>query len=155
MDTPGGTSVRRRRPEAGRSGPSAADLSPDSLLAAVESFCGRWVDLDRGLVVGPDGFARGRADLAQQMRGLGLRGGDRVIVAVGNGPLFPAALAAVLANGGSPLLVHVETPPAELRRVAMHYGVRFMVCDGLAEPDLRPVVRSTAPLLADTWGSAV
>jgi acyl-coenzyme A synthetase/AMP-(fatty) acid ligase len=37
----------------------------------------------------------------------------------------------------------------------MHYGVRFMVCDGLAEPDLRPVVRSTAPLLADTWGSAV
>ncbi len=88
------------------------------------------------------------------MRWLGLRPGDRVILAVGNGPLFPAALAAVLANGGSPLLLHVETPPAELKRTAMRYGVRFMVCDGLQEADLRPAVRSTAPLLADTWGSA-
>ena len=37
----------------------------------------------------------------------------------------------------------------------MRYGARFMVCDGVAEPDLRPVVRSTAPLLADKWGAAV
>ena len=105
--------ARQRRPETGRSAPSAVDLSPDPLLAAVESFGGRWIDLDRSVVVGPDSFAHGRQDLAQQMRWLGLRPGNRVILAVGNGPLFPAALAAVLAGGGSPLLLHVETPPAE------------------------------------------
>ncbi len=101
-----------------------------------------------------ESFARGWQDLSQQMRWLGLRSGDRVILAVSNGPLFPAALAAVLANGSSPLLLHVETPPAELKRTAMRYGVRFMVCDGSEEADLRPVVRSTAPLMAGTWGSA-
>ena len=154
MDTSGGATVRQLRPEGGRSSQIVGDLSPEPLLAAVESFAGRWIDLDRGITVGRDSFARGWQDLTQQMRWLGLRPGDRVILAVGNGPLFPAALAAVLANGGSPLLLHVETPPAELKRTAMRYGVPFMVCDGSEEADLQPVVRSTAPLIADNWGSA-
>ena len=67
----------------------------------------------------------------------GLEPGDRVVMAVGNGPRFLAVLAAVLAGGGSPLLLHVETPLAEIKRTAARYAARFAAVDGLDEAELR------------------
>lgn len=155
MDSISGVIVRPAARSTTRPGPTGSDLSPDPILSAVEGFAGRWVDVDRGLTVGAEAFARGWRDLAGQMRRLGLRPGDRVLLAVANGPLFPAALAAILDGGGSPLLLHVETPPAELRRTALHYGARFMVGDGWTVADLAPAVRSTAALSAERWGAAL
>lgn len=77
----------------------AVDLSPDPILLAADDYRGSIVDLDRSRVVRPDAFARGRLALARQMSQLGLEVGDRVVMAVGNGPLFPATLAAILHSG--------------------------------------------------------
>jgi acyl-coenzyme A synthetase/AMP-(fatty) acid ligase/type 1 glutamine amidotransferase len=137
-----------------RSDLTVEDLSPEPILAAAEAFRGRWIDMDRGLVVGSESFIRGWCDLAQQMRRLGLNAGDRVVLAIGNGPLFPAALTAVLADGGSPLLLHADTPATELKRTARRYGAKFLVCDGSKETDFRTGAPHTAMLNADDWGSA-
>ena len=48
-------------------------------------------------------------------RSRGLSAGDRVVVALANGPLFIATLTAILAREASPLLVHSKTPATELR----------------------------------------
>jgi acyl-coenzyme A synthetase/AMP-(fatty) acid ligase len=127
----------------------APSLSPEPILGAAEAFRGRIVDLDRSLVVEPAAFARGRTALAAQMRRQGLSAGDRVVMAIGNGPLFPAVLVAILEGGGSPLLVHAETPPSELRRTALQYGARFIACDGQPELGLQ-AVSATATTIA--WG---
>src|SRR3972149_1940608 len=92
--------------------------SPEPILSAVDGFRGSWVDLDRSLEVDAVAFARAWKDLSSTLRQYGLGAGDRVVMAVGNGPLFPTLLAAVLHCGGSPLLVHCETPPAELNPTA-------------------------------------
>lgn len=133
----------------------AVDLSPDPILRAADDYRGSIVDLDRDLVVRPDAFARGRIALARQMSQLGLEVGDRVVMAVGNGPLFPATLAAILHSGGSPLLVHAETPPAELKRTALRYGARYVFCDGRSEAELKPVLKATDVLDSDGWAQAL
>ena len=133
----------------------AVDLSPEPILQAVEGYRGSIVDLDRGLVVRPDAFARGRRALARQMSQLGLEVGDRVVMAVGNGPLFPATLAAILQSGGSPLLVHAETPPAELKRTSLRYGARFIFCDGRSEGELKTAVKAIDMLDSDGWAQAL
>ncbi len=153
MNTTTSTMARPPRERAEQSAAFAEDLSPDPILAAADAFRGRWIDMDRNLVVGPVGFARGWRGLAQRMRRQGLRRGDRVVLAIGNGPLFPTTLAAVLDVGGSPLLLHVETPPAELRRTAMRYGARFVVADGWEEADFQAAVQSSTALSVATWGS--
>ena len=131
--------------------PLGSILSPEPILEAAENFRGRIVDLDQSLVVEPDAFARGRSVLAEQMRTHGLDYGDRVVMAVGNGPLFIAALVAILQRGGSPLLVHAETPPAELKRTAMQYGARFIACDGQLRPELQAICQATSTIAADAW----
>ncbi len=131
------------------------ELSPEPILSAAEDYHGSMVDLDRRLVVRPEAFARGRRALVRQMGQLGLETGDRVVMAVGNGPLFPATLAAILTRGGSPLLLHAETPPAELKRTAMHYGARFILCDGRTEEDLTPMVKTVDLLDAGDWAQAL
>jgi len=131
------------------------DLSPEPILSAAEDYHGSMVDLDRRLVVRPEALARGRRALVRQMGQLGLETGDRGVMAVGNGPLFPATLAAILTRGGSPLLVHAETPPAELKRTALHYGARFILCDGRTEEDLAPLVKTVDLLDAGDWAQAL
>jgi acyl-coenzyme A synthetase/AMP-(fatty) acid ligase len=49
-----------------------------------------------------------------------------------NGPLFPAALAAILAQGGTPLLLHGSTPPSEATRLALQLGASFILSDAEA-----------------------
>jgi len=136
------------------SGEIAIDLSPEPILSAVETFRGRWIDLDRGLAVEPDAFARGRRDLMRQMDLAGLQPGDCVLLAVGNGPLFPTALAAILESGGSPLLLHADTPPAELKRTAMRYGGRFILCDSREPGELASAVRAVEAFDIDDWARA-
>ena len=101
------------------------DLGAEPILRAVDAYRGSIVDLDRSITVGPAAFALGWKELAAEMAACGLQPGDRVVLAAGNGPLFPAALAAILSQGGSPLLVHAETPAAELNRAARTSGRVF------------------------------
>ncbi|HLA85208.1 MAG TPA: class I adenylate-forming enzyme family protein, partial [Thermoguttaceae bacterium] len=131
------------------------DMAPDAMLAAIDAYRGTIVDLDHALVVGPGVFAASRAALAQRMRASGLRPADRVIVAVGNGPVFIAVWAAVLAEGGSPLLVHVESPPAELKRIAQRFHARFVVTDARTESEMEAVGARASILSYDLWARAV
>jgi acyl-coenzyme A synthetase/AMP-(fatty) acid ligase len=112
-------------------------LIPRPIVEAAEGYGGWFFDLDRGLQIGPGPWARGRRALAAAMVRRGLEPGDRVVMAVGNGPRFVAALAAVLAGGGAPLLLHVETPLAEIQRTAARYAARFAAVDALDEAELR------------------
>jgi len=129
----------------------AVDMSPEPILAAVDDYRGTMTDLDRGLVVEPHRFAAGRAALARRMKEAGLAAGERVIVAVGNGPLFIAAWATILELRGSPLLVHVETPPAELRRLARRFHARFAITDARDETELEDVGAAARTLTAAGW----
>ena len=68
------------------------------------------------MVEGP-ALASAAQRLARLLAERGLARGDRVLLAVGNGPRFAAALAAVVGAGGSPILLHAQTPLAELVRI--------------------------------------
>jgi acyl-CoA synthetase (AMP-forming)/AMP-acid ligase II len=126
-------------------------MSADPILSAVDGYRGSIVDLDRDMVIRPAMFAHGWQSLARRMGEGGLHRGDRVIVAVGNGPQFIAIWAAILAQGGSPLLVHGETPVAELRRIARRFRVRFIATDGAPEAELQAVAKSVQTLCGDSW----
>jgi non-ribosomal peptide synthetase component E (peptide arylation enzyme) len=106
------------------------DLAPDPLLEVVEGFRGSFFDLDRSLVVEHNEFGRIGLELEVMVRKHGVASGDRIVTAIGNGPLFPALLAAVLRAGGCPILVHADTPLAEIRRTAERFGAAFLVSDG-------------------------
>jgi acyl-coenzyme A synthetase/AMP-(fatty) acid ligase len=60
----------------------------------------------------------------------GLAAGDRLVTAVPNGPLFAAVWAASLEAGASPILIHAETPIAELERIAERWGAQFVIMEG-------------------------
>ncbi len=121
-------------------------LSAAPILDAVERYRGAIVDLDASRVLSPDEFARAREALIVALGRNGLMSGDRVIVALANGPQFVAALTAILACEGSPLLLHSKTPPAELHRYAQRFGARFLACEPAAEPALTGIARSTVSL---------
>jgi acyl-CoA synthetase (AMP-forming)/AMP-acid ligase II len=110
-------------------------LAPDPILEAVGSFAGSFIDLDRGVVVSSDEFRSVVPDLTASVK-RDLIPGERVVMTVGNGPMFPAGLAAILREGGSPILLHAETPPAEIVRVADRFGAELLVSDSLREGDL-------------------
>ena len=116
---------------------SPAALSPAPIIEAVEAYRGSIFDLDRGLTIDPGSWARGRRALAAAMVSQGLEPGNRVVMAIGNGPQFVAVLAAILAGGGSPLLLHAETPLEEIKRTAARYAARFAAVDALDEGQLR------------------
>lgn len=78
----------------------------------------------------------------------GLQAGDRVVVAIGNGPQFVAALGAVLTQQGAPLLLHARTPAQELHRTALRYGARFILCDECGPEELESIGCRVAPLAA-------
>src|SRR5258708_226566 len=116
-------------------GATAADLSHDAILACIEDYHGMIVDLDNSLSVPPQAFAEARWTLARKMDEAGLKPGDRVLVAAGNGPVFIATWAAILMRGGSPVLVHWETPSTELKRIAQRFHIRFVATDAQAETE--------------------
>jgi acyl-CoA synthetase (AMP-forming)/AMP-acid ligase II len=115
-------------------------LSPAPILEAVERYRGTIVDLDASRALSGEEFARAREALTAALAGAGLAPGDRVIVAIPNGPLFLAVLAAVLTCEGSPLLLHFRTPPAEVRRYAQRFGVRFFAFDPTEEVDFGDLI---------------
>ena len=70
------------------------DESRYAILASIEDYHGLIVDLDTSQSIPPQVFADARWMLTRKMNELGLTPGDRVIVAMGNGPLFIATWAA-------------------------------------------------------------
>lgn len=102
------------------------DWSPAPILDAVDRYRGTIIDLDAGQVFSSDDFARSQQALVASFRREGVAAGDRVLVAIPNGPLFMAALTALLACDASPLLLHYQTPAPELLRYAQRFGARFL-----------------------------
>jgi acyl-CoA synthetase (AMP-forming)/AMP-acid ligase II len=126
--TPGRTAAAERSLGGG--------LAPGPILDAVEGFGGSIVDLDRGSVVDSDAFRRASYQLEKLFRAGGLGPGDRPVIAIGNGPTFMATLSAILRAGGSPLLLHADSPAAELARTAQRFGAGFVISDSLSAADL-------------------
>lgn len=131
------------------------EFDPGPILAAADDYRGSIVDLDRSHTIDPSAFARGWRDLADDMAACGLRSGDRLVMAIGNGPLFPAALAAALSQGGSPLLVHAETPLAELKRTALKVGASYLLCDALDGPPLQAAGFDVKAIGETAWTQAL
>jgi long-chain acyl-CoA synthetase len=127
------------------------DLSPLAILDAAQRYRGMFVDLDAPRVVGADAFHRAGSQLAERLAREGLLPGQRVVVAVGNGPQFVAALVAVLTAGGSPLLVHGKTPASELKRTALRFGARLVIGDECPPDDLQAESMAAATLAAGDW----
>ncbi len=115
---------------------SAEEMGPSVVLNAVESYRGTITDLDTARVLTGDSFAASREALGAALRKRGLASGDRVLLAISNGPLFVGALASILAAEGCPLLVHSKTPGGELLRYARRFGTRFLATDSLATDSL-------------------
>jgi acyl-CoA synthetase (AMP-forming)/AMP-acid ligase II len=132
-------------------GAITAEMSPEAILASIEDYHGMIVDLDGAQSIPPQAFGDARWALARKMNVAGLRPGDRVIVAVGNGPLFLATWAAILMRGGSPVLVHWETPSAELKRIAQRFHIRFVATDAQGESDLAGVGAAVSAFDGGAW----
>jgi acyl-CoA synthetase (AMP-forming)/AMP-acid ligase II len=128
-------------PDPSKTPEKTADLSPSPILDLFEKYSGTFRDLDRGLALNGGQLRSARGSLAEFLTGkkVGLAPGDRVLLAVGNGPGFILAFVAVLSVGGSPVLLHVDTPPAELDRLSRSYDARFALCDAWSENDLSPL----------------
>jgi long-chain acyl-CoA synthetase len=127
------------------------NYSPEPILSAAEDFRGSWVMLDRSQEIDAGQFIRGWKNLAAALVRCGLSNADRVVMSVGNGPLFPAALAAIISVGGSPLLTHCETPPAELHRTAARFGARFILCDYGQESHLSEIANRVQTVSTADW----
>lgn len=125
------------------------------ILDAFESSQATIIDLDRDLSV-PSGEAKTASySLERELTTAGLAAGDVVILSVGNGPLFPAALTAILRAEGAPLLVHGDTPPKELRRAAHRFGARHILTDSTRPDALSTLGMSTMLVGGPEWADAV
>jgi acyl-CoA synthetase (AMP-forming)/AMP-acid ligase II len=137
------------------SGSLAGRLSPEPILAAFEAVKGAMVDLDRSQSVGPDSLLRARDELTAGLVSAGMQPGDVCLMAVGNGPLFVTSLVSILAAGGSPLLLHADSPAAELARNAERYGARWVFTDTHTCDDLAPAGFAGRSLSCADWGPPV
>jgi acyl-CoA synthetase (AMP-forming)/AMP-acid ligase II len=131
----------------------SAALARTPILDAVEGFGGSIVDLDRGKVVDSDDFRRASYELEKLFRAGGLGPGDRAVIAIGNGPMFTATLSAVLRAGGSPLLLHADSPAAELARTAQRFGANFLVTDSLRAAELAAAGFEGREFSCSDWAS--
>ena len=127
------------------------ETSPLPILDAAERYGGRFVDLDRELVIDAAGFHASRQALAARLTSWGLKPGGRVVVSVSNGPQFVATLVSILAAGGSPLLVHAKTPATELKRTALRFGAEFIVADECPLGDFEAESLPSTTLEAADW----
>lgn len=127
------------------------DISPLAILDAAERFEGRFIDLDAARVVSADTLHRTRAELAGRLAAMGMSAGMRAVVAASNGPQFVATLLAILAAGGSPLLVHPRTPAAELRRTALRFGAQLIVGDECPAGDYEAQALVPARVCVGDW----
>lgn len=125
-------------------------MSNDAILTAIDSYTGTISDLDERVSVSPSDLAAARRKLAAGLRDVGLQPGDRVAMAVSNGPRFVVALISLLEAGGSPLLLHQDTPAAEIGRVADLWQTRGVLTDGSIE-DVAEIASSTKALDGDDW----
>ena len=132
--------------------PLAANLSPEPLLATAERYRGTMIDVEQGVVVGRDRFRYGREQLVRGLVSRGLAAGDRALLAVSNGPAFVASLLAILECGGSPLMVHAKTPPAELGRTAERFCADFILCDA-CQPTALDGVANKVQMVGDGWAT--
>jgi acyl-CoA synthetase (AMP-forming)/AMP-acid ligase II len=130
---------------------ATVDLSPLAILDAFESYAGSITDLDRGVVCRAETLHTRRDQLSDWCRDRGLTSGDRVIVCVGNGPAFVTALTAILSAGGSPLLLHAETPPEELNRFAQAFGARFILSESPAPTVLAAIFTEVASIELESF----
>jgi len=127
------------------------NLNPEPLISAFDRFHGSFNDLDLGLTVDSANFIKAYQNLAQRLESLGVRSGDRMILAVRNGPRFLAAFGAALKVGASPLLLHFESPPAELKRIAARYRAKFLICDHWNITELSSVASAVYEVEAAPW----
>ena len=85
----------------------------------------------------------------------GLTPGDRCVVTIGNGPMFTATLSAILRADGSPLLLHADTPAAEIARTARRFGATFAVSDTLGADALTSEGFVGREFSCSRWASGV
>jgi acyl-CoA synthetase (AMP-forming)/AMP-acid ligase II len=130
-------------------------LSSPSILDAFEAFRGSMVDLDQEKVVDADDLRQASYELERRFRAAGVSGGDRPVMAIGNGPLFVATLSAILRAGGSPLLLHADSPAAEIGRTAHRFGANFIVTDSLSAADLENGDFGAREFSVADWASVV
>ncbi|WP_304116549.1 class I adenylate-forming enzyme family protein [Mycolicibacterium bacteremicum] len=110
----------------------AALRGPAELLMSFDTYQGSWTDLGtQQRHTGAD--LRAGADAAARwLRQWGIESGDRVILSASNSPAFLCALIALLTLDASPLLLHTETPPRELLRIAERAGARAVLSQKVA-----------------------
>ena len=128
---------------------------PDEFLAALENCQCRLTNLDTQLTVSADQLREGWSMLVRRFSESGLIPGDRVIVAVGNGPQFIAVWGALLALGAAPIPVHYETPPMELHRTACKFNASFIVTDNNSDSDMELAESHAYTLECSSWARIV
>ncbi len=131
------------------------DVSPDGLTEKLESYRGVMIDLDRQQVVSSEMLIDGWRMLSRRIGENGLHPGDRVLVAVSNGPLYVAVWGAILEREGTPIPVHFETPLPEIHRMARHYRAAFVVTDYHGEPELESIEAEAYTLECSSWDRIV
>ncbi|MGD9721278.1 MAG: class I adenylate-forming enzyme family protein [Pirellulales bacterium] len=127
------------------------DLSPSPILDAAASYSGEFADLDTGRVVKAAEFHTGCKELAQRLAAHGLRSGERVVVALDNGPHFVATFLAVLTQGGSPLLVHPKAPAPELARTARRFGATLILASDCPAESLQSEASAVTRIEVADW----
>jgi len=115
------------------------------ILSALRSYRGEIVDLEQGCTIGGSELAAAADDWARWLANFGLEPGDRVVFSVSNGPAFTAAFCGTLAAGGSPIVLHGDTPPQELLRYAQQYSARHVV----SQRHEAAAIRTAATVYAD------
>jgi acyl-CoA synthetase (AMP-forming)/AMP-acid ligase II len=124
---------------------STLNLSPVPLLDLFENYAGSFLDLDGGEAWDGSSLRAGRDQLSRELKRLGVASGQRILLAVGNGAGFATSLIAVLSVGACPVLLHFETPPGELKRLAAAYGASFALSETSSEAEMGPVsIRATS-----------
>ena len=130
------------------------DFSPARLLNALADYRGVIHDSTLDVVVQAPELRAAQSTLVQAFRAAGFSRGDRIVVAVSNGPLFIAIWTAILELEGSPIPVHFETPIKELRRSSERFKAKWVVSDLWNETQMeRENVR--ARVVSCSWQQAV
>ena len=136
----------------------ASALSAEPILSAVAGYGGRFIDADESIEVDGRALFAVAERLSARLTRQGLSHGDRVLMAVGNGPRFVAALAGLVGAGASPILVHHQTPAEELARTAARYGAAHVLSDDATPEQWRSAeitgadVEMDAPWARFVWG---